>query len=139
MQLPVTLPLRTSRSLVAALVVAHALAAGGLLATNLGGWVKIALVLVLALSLALTWHRFVLRPCPVALTLKADGQIEAMMRDGTTTAFQVDTRSTVLSWLVVLRLRGGDGPFALTLPPDALPGDDHRLLRLWLRWKAPLS
>lgn len=137
MQLPVTLRLKTSRSLVAALAVAHALAAGGLLATSLGGSVKIAVVLALALSLAPTWHRFVLRPCLVALTLKADGQIEATKRDGTTTTLQVDTRSTVLSWLVVLRLRGGDGPFALTLPPDALPGDDHRLLRLWLRWKAP--
>ena len=136
MRLPVTLHLKPSRRLAAALAVAHAAVAGGLAATALTLAAKILVVAALALSLAFALRRHVLRPRFAALTLLADGHIEAALADGGTTTLRVLPDTTVLPWLMVLRLRGGDLRVALALPPDAVEAGGHRELRLWLRWKA---
>jgi hypothetical protein len=135
MRLPVTLHCRPSGSLIAALVVAHAAAALGLAATEISLATKTATLLGLALSLLFSLRRQS-RPRFAALTLRADGQIEAWLSDGEPSALLVDGRTTVLPGLVVLMLRGEQGRVALALPPDALATGEHRLLRLWLRWKA---
>ena len=135
MRLPVTLHFRPSVRLAAALVVAHAAAALGLAATATPVVAKAAGLFSLAFSLAVALRRHV-RPRFAALTLRADGQVEVWRHDGTPAGLQVDARTTVLPWLVVLLLRGDQGKVALALPPDGLAAGDHRQLRLWLRWKA---
>jgi len=134
MRLPVTLRLQSSRRLAAALALAHAAALGGLMAAGIPVAAKLMAAAALAGSLSF-WLRRVRSPLFAALTLRADGQVEASRHDGSSTALQVLSDTTVLPWLVVLRLRGDDGVVALALPPDALDGG-HRELRLWLRRKA---
>jgi hypothetical protein len=135
MRLPVTLHFRPSGNLIAALVVAHAVAAFGLAASAIPFAAKAAGLLALVLSLVSCLRRQA-RPRVVALTLRADGQVEALLPDNETVVLQVDARTTVLPWLVVLLLRGERGMLALALPPDAFTAGEHRQLRLWLRWKA---
>jgi hypothetical protein len=72
----------------------------------------------------------------MALTLRSDGKLEIEVRSGERIEVQVDGRSTVFSWLVVLLLKREGRTEALTLPHDALGSSAHRLLRLWLRWRS---
>lgn len=136
MHLPLTLRLLPSALLATALVVAHVLAAAGLVPTGLPLALKIPLLLVLALSLASCLRRQVLRHPVVALTLQADGGLVITRRDGTCAAAQVHPHTTVFPWLSVLRLRVDGRWLALALPRDALNAEDYRQLRLWLRWKS---
>lgn len=135
MRLPLTLHLQSSRGLAAALTAAHAAVVAGLLATAIPLFVKLAAACIVALSAAFTLRR-VLRPPFAAVTLRADGTIEALRADGSSAMLRVLADTTVFSWLVVLRLDGGDAKAALVLPPDAVADGGHRELRLWLRWKA---
>ncbi len=134
MRLPVTLQLQPSRRLSAALVLAHAAVFGGLLATGIPLAAKLVAALALTGSLLLSLRK-VRRPPFAALSLRADGQLDALSEDGSSATLRVLSDTTVLPWLVVLRLRGEEGVVALALPPDAVAGG-HRELRLWLRWKA---
>lgn len=138
MRLPVTLGLLPSRRLATALTAAHLAAAAGLVPIALPLPVKFPVGLLLALSLVLTLRK-ALRPPFSNLRLLADGQIEAVRTDGAPATLRVLSDTTVLSWLVVLRLRGEAGNFALALPPDAVADGGHRELRLWLRWKASVA
>lgn len=134
MRLPVTLKLQPSRRLSAALVLAHAAAFGGVMPTDIPPAATLFVALALAGALLLSLRK-VRRPPFAALSLRADGQVDASREDGSSATFRVLSDTTVLSWLVVLRLRGEEGVVALTLPPDAIDGG-HRELRLWLRYKA---
>ena len=138
MRLPITLRLQFSRGLAAAVAVAHAAVAAGLLATAIPLFAKVSAVCILAVSAAFTLRKL-LHPPFGSLTLRADGAIEALRADGSAATLRVLTDTTVLPWLVVLRLDGGDGRIALVLPPDAVADGGHRELRLWLRWKATSS
>lgn len=138
MRLPVTLQLRPSRRLIAALVVAHAAAALGLAASTIPFAAHAAGLLALGLSL-MSCLRRQLRPRVFALTLRADGQVEALLADNEPAAWQVDARTTVLPWLVVLWLSGERGRLALVLPGDGLGAGEHRQLRLWALWRAKVT
>ncbi|CAG1000686.1 hypothetical protein RHDC4_03161 [Rhodocyclaceae bacterium] len=70
------------------------------------------------------------------MTLLADGRLEVEWADGGHHGAELLAGSTVLPWLVVLRLRVDGRRLSLALLPDGLEGDGHRLLRLWLRWCA---
>ena len=133
MRLPVILGLRPSRRLAAALVIAHT--AAGLACLAIPAPSAFAAGLAVAVSLVLSLRK-ALRPPFAGLRLLADGSVEAWRADGAPATLRVLSDTTVLSWLVVLRLRGEAGNFALTLPPDAVADGGHRELRLWLRWKA---
>jgi hypothetical protein len=135
MRLPVTLPVRRSRSLVIALVTAHLLAGAGLVATGVPAFVKLLVVGLLMLSLGLALRR---RPV-TAIVLKADGTLTFIYADGREVACEADASTTVFPWLIVLRARSLGRIESLTLPPDALGADGHRQLRLWLKWKAKPS
>ena len=91
-------------------------------------------LLLLALSLAFTLRRHVLRQPLLALTLKAGGALEAEFSDGRRGIVKIEPQTTVFPWLVALLLRSEGRSVALALPPDALDGEGHRQLRLWLRW-----
>jgi hypothetical protein len=132
MQLPVTLVLKQSRALAAALTAAHILAAAGLVPTTLPVPAKLIVGLFIALSLV----RCLRRRRAVSLTLKTDGTLEIERPDGARQEACVLPNTTVFPWLVVLSLRVGGRKESLTLPTDALGVDGQRQLRLWLRWKA---
>ncbi len=136
MRLPVTLRLKPSPTLAAALVFAHGLVAVGAAAMVRPLALLFPSLLLLALSLAFTLRRHILRPPLLALTLKADGALEVEFSDGRRGVVQVRPQTTVFPWLVALLLRSEGHGLALALPPDALAGEGHRQLRLWLRWRA---
>ena len=130
---PITLAVRASRKLVAALCVAHALAGVGLLPSELPVAAKLLLLVILTLSLVLAVRR---SGRTAALTLNTDGRLSLLRLDGSSLDGQVDPATTVFPWLVVLLVRTAEKTEALVLPVDALGGEGHRQLRLWLRWKA---
>lgn len=136
MHLPVTLPLKPSLSLIFALGAAHGLAMLGLFAIGLPLAPKVLAALLLVLSLAWRVHCLIVRPPCRALTLRADGSLALERTDGNHGEAEMLGDTTVLPWLVVLSLRLDGERLSLALPPDSLAGDGHRLLRLWLRWRA---
>lgn len=133
MQLPVTLTLKPSRILATLLVLAHGLVVAE--AASLPGTIAAPVVILVLLSLVLSLRRHAYRLPVSALTLKADGTLEVEGR-ASRGIVEVDRRTTVHSWLVILLLRSGNRGVSLVLPPDALGSEAHRQLRLWLRWKA---
>ncbi|HZV53781.1 MAG TPA: protein YgfX, partial [Rhodocyclaceae bacterium] len=127
MLLPVTLDIRRSRSLIAALTLAHLLAAAGLLPTDLPLALKAALWLALASSLAV----LIRRPPMAGLAFNATGHLSLLRPDGSSIAVGVDPATTVLPWLIVLLVKTADGgKEAHVLPVDALGERGHRQLRL---------
>lgn len=136
MQLPMTMELRPSVSLAAVLLLGHGLALVGVLPCNLPLIAKGLLILLLVLScthgvVRHAWHR----NCPGALTLRRDGRMELVWSDGRAFELDVDSRTMVHPWLIVLRLRSGRWMENLVLSSDVLGADNHRKLRVWLRWK----
>jgi len=135
MRLPITLPFHRSPRLTAVMTVAYLLAGAVLFAIELPTVVKVSALAFLVGSLSL-WLR---RPAQGALVLGTDGRLTLIRGDGSSAECEVDASTTVLPWLVVLRLSTSSGIEALTLPVDALGSGAHRQLRTWLRWKARTS
>lgn len=75
------------------------------------------------------------RPVPTRLRLDPDGRLQ-VWRDAAWRPGQVLPDSVAWPWLIVLRWRENGRRHSLPLPPDALSEDEHRRLRVWLRWKA---
>ena len=139
MRLPVTFSLRPSATLVAALFLIHGFAIIMVALTDLPPVIKCALWIALAISV---WRSVLIHVLQrgtqalAAITLRSDGELEIEYRNGEVARVLVDGRTTVFSWLVVLLMRKDGRVLSLTLPRDALGVDDHRQLRLWLRWVA---
>ena len=137
MQLPLSLELRPSRTLLGLLLAMHivALAASALatLALGLHALLAIALLYSAATSLrALSGPRRVR-----TLLLRGDGRLDWVRQSGAHGEAAVDAQSTVLPWLVIALLRRLDGGReALVVLPDSCAAQDWRQLRLWLRWRA---
>jgi toxin CptA len=72
---------------------------------------------------------------PDAIRLSADGSLSWIPVDGSTRNYKVVMATTVLPWLVVLRLTGQGGKRSLVLPPDSMTAEEYRQLRVWLRWR----
>ncbi|MDO9226990.1 MAG: protein YgfX [Pseudomonadota bacterium] len=119
---------RVARRLALAL---HLAALAALLLARLPPIVWAAGLALLAMSLTLSTRR----PDLPRLRCKSDGRLE-IWRDGSWRAAQLLPDSVALPWLIVLRWRENGRRHRLLLPPDALRGDEHRRLRVWLRWKA---
>lgn len=130
---PITLAIRRSPSLVAALIVIHVLAGVGLPPADLSVALKSILWVALALSLAMAVRR---SHRVASLTLNGNGRLSLQRLDGHCLDCHVDRATTVWPWLIILLARNVATTEALVLPVDALGGDGHRQLRLWLRWKA---
>lgn len=127
------LPIRRSRFLDVALGGAYLLVALGFALARMPIPVKLGLALILLLSL---FRRLRARQdLPQALKLLPDGSLDCVGADGSSANWRVDATTTVLPWLVVLRLNGQTGRRSLVLPRDALGPDSHRQLRVWLRWR----
>ena len=129
--LPLVIDTTASAALKSLLVAVHLAALAALLLTSLPGAVRLTGALLLGGSLWATWNRLV----SVRLRARADGQLE-IWRDAAWKQVQLRSDSVALPWLIVLRWREGRRRHSLALPGDALAGDEHRRLRVWLRWKA---
>jgi hypothetical protein len=130
--LPVTLQVRRSLGLVAAIFLAHVLAGIGLWPAAVPLALKAAVWVALAISLAM----FVRRRPVAALTLNANGQLSLFRVDGSSVECRIDPATTIFPWLVVLLVKTVEKTEALVLPVDALGAEGHRQLRIWLKWKA---
>jgi toxin CptA len=129
---PLAVALKPSRRLFLFQVVAHALAAGAVLAATVPSWLMALLLLPIAISLA----RMRRKARPAGLILRADGGLEIVGADGTASDAVLHPHSLVLSFLVVLLYRQEGSLHALTLLGDSVTAEDFRQVRLWLRWRS---
>ena len=129
--LPLVIDTRASAALKSLLVAVHLAALAALLLASLPEAVRLTGAVLLGASLWATGNRLV----SVRLRARADGQLE-IWRDAAWKPVQLRCDSVALPWLIVLRWREGRRRHSLALPGDALAGDEHRRLRVWLRWKA---
>ncbi|HEX5802052.1 MAG TPA: protein YgfX [Azospira sp.] len=134
MRFPVTLDVKPSRRLRAALVFAH-LAAVLALWLSAIDW-RLALAGSVLLSLALLVHWRGLRPW--RLRLAADGGLYRLAANDDAAKMAVLPGAVVTRWLVVARVRDErEGRArALLVLSDSLSPDEFRALRIWLRWLA---
>jgi hypothetical protein len=73
---------------------------------------------------------------PVELQLKADGQASWRDRRGTWHETNIAKGGYVSPWLVLIPLDGtGRRRKWIVIPADAASAEDHRQLRIWLRWQ----
>lgn len=133
----VEIPLHPSRSLKAALFLAHVLA---VIAVAESGFPSAAVLFFgLVATASLLRHLRAGRFC--ALKLHPDGRLELkahykQAQDEWIPAGLL-AGATSLPWLAVMRLRLPEGQTqSLILPRDAVGSEGHRRLRLWLRWQA---
>ena len=131
MRLPVTLEIRRSRHLVAAILFAHTLVAVGLFPISLPIVLKLTLWGGLAVSLAIA----AMHSQTATLTLFPDGHLTLVNKDGHSVDGRVDLASTVFPWLAIVLVKTVEKTVVLVLPVDALGENGHRQLRLWLNWK----
>ena len=75
---------------------------------------------------------------PLRLRARVDGRLE-IWRDAAWKSLSIQPDSVALPGLIVLRWREGGRSHSLVLPADALSGEDHRRLRVWLRWKCVVA
>lgn len=94
--------------------------------------------LLAAAVLASAWRvfRHARKPAVVALHLGRAGAVEVETALGARLPATIMPQTTVLPGLVVLLLRSAGRTSAFSLPVDAMAADDHRQLRLWLKWQA---
>jgi hypothetical protein len=123
--------------MVAALTIAHLLVGIGLSLIRMPVPAKLAVWIVLSLSLSRVLLRQ--RKLPAAIKLQADGQIRLIDSEGTECECQIQPDTTVMPWLVVLRYRMQGELTSLVFPVDALGSEGHRQLRTWLRWRASVD
>lgn len=129
--LPLLIETRASATTKGLRLALHLAALAALFLALLPTPARLAGIALLGASLWATWKQ----PVAVRLRAKADGQLE-VWRDSAWKPLDLRPDSVALAWLIVLRWREGRKNRSLALPPDALSGEDHRRLRMWLRWKA---
>jgi hypothetical protein len=131
----ISVELRPSRRLLLAMTGAH-LAAGLVLSLAFEpGLLVICGLLAVAASLAWLVIRGLRQVQAQSLEIVADGTCLVRRRDGLR-QWKLRVDSTVLPWLVILRLAdpGERRTGSLVLCPDSMAHDDWRRLRVFLRW-----
>ncbi len=109
----------------------HLAALAALFLAELPPLAQLAGIGLLGLSLA----RLNTAPAAVRLRAHRDGRLE-IWRDTAWQRVALQAASVALPGLIVLRWREGRRRHSLVLTAAALPEDEHRRLRVWLRWKA---
>jgi hypothetical protein len=108
----------------------------GLALTDIPLLPKLSIILLLCLLL---FQRLrTPQDLPDALKLAADGSLSWRATDDSMQTYEIDAGSTVLPWLIVLRLKGLGGKRSLTLLQDSMTADEYRQLSVWLRWQASI-
>jgi toxin CptA len=119
-------------------------AAGAILAwVTLPMWCSLVVCAGLLASLLFALGRHARRSAAAAvveLALGREGRAELRRRDGGRLQERVLPSTFVSPPLVILNLAGKPWrvPRAVVVPADAVAADDHRRLRVWLRWR-PLA
>ena len=129
--------LRPSRTLAAAILIAHLAALG---AAVIGLPAVAAGVVAAGLVLSATEHvRRALLRAPlaiVALAFSADGGVAVAGPDGDWCSASLRRVAVPAAWLAVVAIRDGRGRRRATVVlPDALDREAFRRLRIWLRWR----
>ncbi len=132
--LPLVIETRASALARAAMLGIHLAAASALFLASLPTPPRLAGLALLGASL---W-RCRKPAAPLRLRARADGQLE-VWRDAAWKSMSIQPDSLVLPGLIVLRWREDGRSHSLVLPADALSGEEHRRLRLWLRWKCVVA
>ena len=132
----VRVPFRPSRTLPAAILLAHLLAASGLFLAGVPYWPALAGCAAIGASAA--WRIFLAirrRDLSAVLELSADGSCAITGMPGLSGG-TLRADSVALRWLVILRLDGARsrGARSLVLLPDSMGAEDWRRLRVFLRW-----
>ncbi len=129
------LDLRASRALATGILLAHVLAAAGILAVLPGAWGLALALLAVVLGVVTARDRAWLRAAssPRRLELGQDAGARLHLADGRRLEVTVAPRRHVSPWWVSLALRG---PAArrLLVVRDMLSEEDFRRLRLWALW-----
>lgn len=134
------LRLRRSRQLGWLLLAGHLAAAGVSWAAPIPWWLSLSLTLGVLTSLAFSVRYQVSRSAMGALTaleLRPDGSAAVEDRQGRWREVRILGSSFVSPVLTILNVAvaGGRLPRSLVVAPDALPADEFRRLRVWLRWR----
>jgi toxin CptA len=116
-----------------ALLGVHLLAGVAVLLADLAVWGQVLLLLTIAVSLLLHLRR----QATHEIRCEPDGSLQIRIASEWRAATLLPA-SVVMPWLVVLHYRVEDNgqTHHLVMPPDSLPSDDFRRLRVWLKWKA---
>jgi toxin CptA len=138
MDYPLTIPLRVSRRLVTLLALAHLLAIVAILPLMLAWPLRLAMIGLVAVSLVYFLGRQ-LRLSITALHLGALGELEIETKVGAGETAAILPQTTVLSSVIVLRLRKSGQLLTLPLLPDSTGATAYRQLCLWLKWRAKLG
>lgn len=139
MQLPITIGLHRSSFQRGFLIVTALLASVVVLFFPRSVAVQAALLLMVWGVTLFSWRRLA---SPLsAIRLETSGQVQAAITDSHEfRAATILPGATVHPWLTVLRLEFAAGErCTLLLTPGAMPADDFRRLRVFLRWRAELS
>lgn len=132
---PENLALRPSRCLANLLLASHAAFLGGVFFLSWPIALRLALAVVLLASLRYQLKAHDGATAMNSLRLGQGGGLECGFENGRWVPAKVLARTTVLPWLVVLRLElAGQGRRSAVVLPDSLPAQDFRRLRVWLRW-----
>jgi hypothetical protein len=136
MRLPLTLQPKPSRWLQWVVGIGHAAAGIALLGSAMLSWSLVLFGLVISLSAILSVYRLG-NDVPESLTLRSDGSLEIVERDGIRAITSIDKDSVALPWLILVRLekREGKSPY-LIMTRDSLDSDGIRSICLWMRWRA---
>lgn len=133
--------LKPSRLLAVTLITAHSLAASAVVLARLPLWLEavaiIAIVVSLVLGLVKALHKT--DAAITAIQFSEEGVLNVRNRHGDWIECAVlDSTTYVAPFLTVLNLRPLEGRGTKYVPilPDAVPPEDFRALRIWLRWKA---
>jgi toxin CptA len=103
-------------------------------------WLSLAACVALVGSLLLALGRHARRSAGAAVVevaLAQDGRVDLRRRDGGRAVGRLLPSTFVSPALVILNLAGQrwrQGR-AVVVPADAVAADDHRRLRVWLRWR----
>ncbi len=134
---PLSLALKPSRCLAAALSAVHLIAFGGI-ASTLDGWpLGLSLGGVLLSGIGCVGEALLLWPgSPAKVELYEDGSARWTDRRGEGHTAGKVVVTFAAAWVVVIGLRHGRYRTRwLVVPADAASAEDHRRLRLWSRWR----
>jgi toxin CptA len=144
MQSPLRLKLRPSRRLSVLLFSLHAAALGALWPLTFPLWVRLAIAAALAASLVRALRHGALLRSPdavVEVDARDDGHLGLVQRDGVCVDAEVLPATAVYGWAVLLRVRvaGERRARSIVVLADSVDAESFRRLRIWLRWKRPVS
>ncbi len=138
MQLPTTIGLRRSRLVDGILLVSTVF---GLLALAFVAWPLFTSCLLAVVTLLAAFSAaHALTPRIRALRIAEGGRVSCLVAgESEFSPVRVLPGATAHPWLTVMRLAHEERKSLIVVAPDSAAPDEFRRLRVWLRWRAPVS